>query len=85
MQYALDYYITGAGSFTLRDGAVHLGRLLVDPGQRGQGLGTLLLTELLEHARLHSPELARGGEERSSVRQRGGTATSSCWTTSRRR
>lgn len=52
-------HLVGTGSFTLRDGAVHLGRLLVDPGQRGQGLGTLLVTELLEHARLHSPELAR--------------------------
>lgn len=55
----VDGQLVATGSFTLRDGAVHIGRLLVDPEQRGQGLGRLLVTELLEHARLHSPELAR--------------------------
>lgn len=51
--------LVGTGSFTLRDGAVHLGRLMVDPQRRGEGLGRVLVTELLEHARLHNPELAR--------------------------
>ncbi|MGO4956699.1 GNAT family N-acetyltransferase [Luteococcus sp. Sow4_B9] len=51
--------LVGTGSFILRDDAVHLGRLLVDPRRRGEGLGRVLVTELLEHARLHSPELAR--------------------------
>ncbi len=51
--------LVGTGSFTLRDGAVHLGRLMVDPQRRGEGLGRVLVTERLEHALLHSPELAR--------------------------
>lgn len=42
--------LVGTGSFTLRDGAVHLGRLMVDPQRRGEGLGRVLVTELLEHA-----------------------------------
>ncbi|MEL4356682.1 MULTISPECIES: GNAT family N-acetyltransferase [unclassified Luteococcus] len=55
----VDGHLVGTGSFTLRDGAVHLGRLLVDPRRRGAGLGRVLVTALLAHARLHSPELAR--------------------------
>lgn len=55
----LEGQLVGTGSFTLRDGAVHLGRLMVDPLRRGEGLGRVLVTELLEHARLHNPELAR--------------------------
>lgn len=55
----VDGELVGTGSFILRDGAVHLGRLLVDPQRRGQGLGRVLVTELLDHARVQSPELAR--------------------------
>lgn len=55
----VDGQLVGTGSFTLRDESIHLGRLLVDPQRRGQGLGRVLVTELLVHARLQSPELAR--------------------------
>ncbi|MEL4505499.1 GNAT family N-acetyltransferase [Luteococcus sp. H138] len=55
----VDGELVGTGSFILRDGGVHLGRLLVDPQHRGQGHGRTLVKQVLEHARLHSPELAR--------------------------
>lgn len=55
----VDGELVATGSFILRDEAIHLGRLLVDPQRRGQGLGRVLVTELLAHARLHSPEPAR--------------------------
>lgn len=54
-----DGQLVATGSFILCDGAVHIGRLLVDPERRGQGLGRVLVTQLLDHARLHSPEHAR--------------------------
>lgn len=39
------------GSLRPVDGHAHLGRLLVDPTRRGQGLGRSLVTLLLAHAR----------------------------------
>jgi ribosomal-protein-alanine N-acetyltransferase len=49
-----DVPVAFAQHWVLTPGAVHLGRILVNPGRRGQGLGRVLCTQLIAAALAHT-------------------------------